>query len=131
MNLPDISFAPCLIATLFLFHEGSATATDGDSDEVDSGEQSEHNLNNYCDWFRPTLIRWLQMSRGRTLDRIRRAVELDKAKAVDDIVKHTSSAVDTIGCLNGISRQICVLFLENIVFCLRDVAVLTFFKVVL
>ena len=60
-------------------------------------------LYNYHDWFRPTLLKWLQMSKGNTLSVITKAVEVDSAKRVDDIVKHSSSAVDTIACLTGIS----------------------------
>uniref|UniRef100_F6UTA8 C2 domain-containing protein n=1 Tax=Ciona intestinalis TaxID=7719 RepID=F6UTA8_CIOIN len=59
-------------------------------------------VDGFVDWFRPTVLRWLQMSRGRTNSRLRKAVELDPARRVDDIVKHTSSAVDTIGCLTGV-----------------------------
>uniref|UniRef100_H2ZHP4 C2 domain-containing protein n=1 Tax=Ciona savignyi TaxID=51511 RepID=H2ZHP4_CIOSA len=51
------------------------------------------NLRSFVDWFRPTVLRWLQMSRGRTNSRLRKAVELDQVERVDEIVKHTSSAL--------------------------------------
>lgn len=57
----------------------------------------------YHNWFRPTVLRWLQMSRGRTIQLLSAAVKLDKVERLDDIVKHSSSAVDAIGCLNSIS----------------------------
>ncbi|XP_078492943.1 BAI1-associated protein 3-like [Ciona intestinalis] len=78
----------------------SITMVDGQS--IDKNGNDEANLRGFVDWFRPTVLRWLQMSRGRTNSRLRKAVELDPARRVDDIVKHTSSAVDTIGCLTGI-----------------------------
>ncbi|CAK8687755.1 unnamed protein product [Clavelina lepadiformis] len=63
---------------------------------------SSSSTSQYQDWFRPALLRWLQMSRNRTRRLMTKAVELDSVTRLDDIVKHTSSAVDTIGCLTGV-----------------------------
>ena len=67
------------------------------------GQLPETDMSCFHNWFRPALLRWLQMSRVKTTLLLKKAVEVDQMKSVDEIVKHTSSAVDTMGCLDGIS----------------------------
>ncbi|XP_039273760.2 protein unc-13 homolog D-like [Styela clava] len=74
--------------------------------QLTNGEEKVINhidaLKGFHEWFRPTILRWLQMSRGRTVLRLTAAVQLDKVQRMDDIVKHSSSAVDAIACLDSV-----------------------------
>uniref|UniRef100_A0A1I8PQW5 Protein unc-13 homolog 4B n=1 Tax=Stomoxys calcitrans TaxID=35570 RepID=A0A1I8PQW5_STOCA len=47
-------------------------------------------------WFMPGVTHWLSISIVKALKRIEKAIELDELKAVDETVKYSSSAVDTI-----------------------------------
>lgn len=53
-------------------------------------------LNDYYNWFSPAVQNWLEISAFKACTRIQRAVELDKLTPVDDSVKYSSSAVDTL-----------------------------------
>lgn len=44
----------------------------------------------------PGVTHWLDISIIKALTRIQKAIELDQLKAVDDTVKYSSSAVDTL-----------------------------------
>ncbi|XP_075147164.1 C2 and C2B_Munc13-like domain-containing protein staccato isoform X2 [Haematobia irritans] len=53
-------------------------------------------LLNFYNWFMPGVAHWLSISIIKALKRIEKAIELDELKAVDETVKYSSSAVDTI-----------------------------------
>ena len=85
-------------------------------DDPDGGTAQKIDMSCFQNWFRPALLRWLQMSRIKTTLLLKKAVEVDQMKSVDEIVKHTSSAVDTMGCLDGISCFYLILFISFIFF---------------
>ena len=45
-------------------------------------------------WFNKAVARWLDIALYKAMQRIIKAVELDDLSPVDDLVKHSSSAVD-------------------------------------
>jgi BAI1-associated protein 3 len=45
-------------------------------------------------WFDKSVARWLDIALYKAMQRIIRAVELDDLEPVDEMVKHSSSAVD-------------------------------------
>lgn len=53
-------------------------------------------INNFHNWFMPGVAHWLAISVIKALKRIEKAIELDELKAVDETVKYSSSAVDTL-----------------------------------
>ncbi|XP_032520325.2 BAI1-associated protein 3 [Danaus plexippus] len=50
-------------------------------------------------WFEPLIDRWLAVTKTMALQRVRAAVELDRAVDGEHIVKHSTSSVDTAACL--------------------------------
>ncbi|XP_055321737.1 protein unc-13 homolog 4B isoform X2 [Sitodiplosis mosellana] len=53
-------------------------------------------INDYHNWFTSGVAHWLDISLYKALKRIEKAIELDKLTPVDDTVKYSSSAVDTL-----------------------------------
>ncbi|PIK44409.1 hypothetical protein BSL78_18733 [Apostichopus japonicus] len=53
--------------------------------------------------FKKTVQRWFDVTRQESLQRITKAVELDKMNTMDSIVKHSTSAVDATGCIKVFS----------------------------
>lgn len=53
-------------------------------------------LTKYHLWFQQGVARWLDIAAYKAMQRIERAVELDKLIKIDPIVEHSSSAVDTL-----------------------------------
>ncbi|XP_037945402.1 protein unc-13 homolog 4B isoform X2 [Teleopsis dalmanni] len=53
-------------------------------------------IENFYTWFIPGVTHWLDISILKALNRIDKAIELDRLKAVDETVKYSSSAVDTL-----------------------------------
>lgn len=47
-------------------------------------------------WFMPGVTHWLDISIIKALNRIGKAIELDQLRPVDETVKYSSSAVDTL-----------------------------------
>ncbi len=45
-------------------------------------------------WFNKAVARWLDIALYKAMQRIIKAVQLDQLRPVDDLVKHSSSAVD-------------------------------------
>ena len=45
-------------------------------------------------WFNEAAMRWLEIAEYKAMERIEKAVQLDNLTAVDEIVHHSSSAVD-------------------------------------
>ena len=48
----------------------------------------------YHKWFIRAVAKWLDIALFKAIKRILKAVELDNLQTVDDLVRHTSSAVD-------------------------------------
>lgn len=57
---------------------------------------TEFKINNYPDWFKDGVLHWLDISVYKALIRIEKAIELDRLQPVDETVKYSSSAVDTL-----------------------------------
>ncbi|XP_017103350.2 protein unc-13 homolog 4B isoform X1 [Drosophila bipectinata] len=53
-------------------------------------------LSNFYPWFERGVTHWLDISIIKALNRIQKAIDLDQLKAVDETVKYSSSAVDTL-----------------------------------
>ncbi len=51
-------------------------------------------LSHYHIWFNSIVTRWLDIALYKAMQRIIKAVQLDALEPVDELVKHTSSAVD-------------------------------------
>ena len=58
-----------------------------------------------CDWWRARHVTPCSPLIGAAMQRIIRAVELDQLSPVDDLVKHSSSAVDIRTVLMQVSRD--------------------------
>lgn len=67
--------------------------------EIFSAEESQsiypilEFLDNYT-WFNKAVARWLDIALYKAMQRIIKAVEIDDLEPVDELVKHSSSAVD-------------------------------------
>ena len=57
-------------------------------------------MNNFNDWFRPALLRWLDVSHTKTKEIIEKTVEVEKMKKIDNLIKNSSSAIDTTSALS-------------------------------
>lgn len=57
---------------------------------------TEYRITEYPLWFAPGVTHWLDISVYKALIRIERAIELDVLQPVDETVKYSSSAVDTL-----------------------------------
>lgn len=57
---------------------------------------TEYKINQYYKWFTPGVTHWLDISVYKALIRIEKAIELDQLTPVDETVKYSSSAVDTL-----------------------------------
>ncbi|KAH8309667.1 hypothetical protein KR044_007803 [Drosophila immigrans] len=53
-------------------------------------------MTNFYQWFERGVTHWLDISVIKALNRIQKAIDLDKLHAVDETVKYSSSAVDTL-----------------------------------
>ncbi|GLH12147.1 Protein unc-13 homolog 4B, partial [Gryllus bimaculatus] len=69
---------------------------------ISSEETKKHRLSEYHRWFHRSVAQWLDIALWKTLKRIQKAVELDNLVPVSDSVKHSSSAIDTLGIFNQI-----------------------------
>uniref|UniRef100_A0A8D8CI16 Protein unc-13 homolog D n=3 Tax=Culex pipiens TaxID=7175 RepID=A0A8D8CI16_CULPI len=58
--------------------------------------ESNFAIDEYHRWFTTGVTHWLDISVYKALMRIHRAIELDKLQPVDETVKYSSSAVDTL-----------------------------------
>ena len=70
--------------------DSGAESTNSSSESVSSLE----NVHNYHKWFTKAVAKWLDIALFKAMKRILRAVHLDKLDPVDDLVRHTTSAVD-------------------------------------
>ena len=62
-------------------------------------------ITGFHQWFYRGVAQWLDMALYKAMQRIEKAVELDRLVPVDASVKYSSSAVDTL----SIFYQVCVL----------------------
>ena len=93
------------------FYEGfavvkSSETTGGGGDDPDGSG----GVGSYHRWFIRAVAKWLDMALSKAIGRIVRAVELDDLRrTVDDLVLHTTSAVDirtVIGQIETFWRQL-------------------------
>ena len=53
-------------------------------------------------WFLPVVFKWVHLCKEENQKILEEAIRVDESvKRVDDIVKHSLSAVDTVTCLNA------------------------------
>lgn len=64
-------------------------------------------LQNYHEWFRPSLERWIMVSKAKALQRVRAAILRDRLAEGERIVRHSSSSVDTASCFYQMRRFWC------------------------
>lgn len=62
----------------------------------------DNDIDKYHLWFNEGVSHWLDISVFKALTRIEKAIELDKLVPLDDSVKYTSSAVDTLAIFHQI-----------------------------
>lgn len=61
-----------------------------------STECDSFQIKNFHCWFHAGVAQWLDISVYKALQRIKKAIELDKLIPVDATVRYSSSAVDTL-----------------------------------
>ncbi|XP_052868103.1 protein unc-13 homolog 4B [Anopheles cruzii] len=61
-----------------------------------SPDESNFAIDEYHRWFMTGVTHWLDIAVYKALTRIHKAIELDKLQPVDETVKYSSSAVDTL-----------------------------------
>ncbi|XP_072156728.1 BAI1-associated protein 3 isoform X1 [Bemisia tabaci] len=55
-------------------------------------------VQNFYQWFEPAVDKWLDLAKVMAMQRIHKAMELNKVCSGELIVKHTTSAIDTSAC---------------------------------
>ncbi|XP_061411564.1 BAI1-associated protein 3-like [Lethenteron reissneri] len=55
-------------------------------------------------WFQPAINKWFVVIQQKIHDRIRKAVSIDSLEAMDSLVFHSTSAVDTATCLSQLEK---------------------------
>jgi BAI1-associated protein 3 len=63
---------------------------------IGSDHQVEYKCSKFHTWFHRGVAQWLDIALYKALKRIKKAVELGNLKPIDDNVKFSSSAVDTL-----------------------------------
>lgn len=58
--------------------------------------ENNFKINSFHNWFTTGVTHWLDISVFKAFNRIEKAIDLDQLIAVDDTVKYSSSAVDTL-----------------------------------
>ena len=71
------------------------------------------NLSQYHEWFRFQLERWMVMSHEKSIAVIRKAIAVDDAAKLNDLIFFSSSAVDVGVCLNELSELVSQLAWPN------------------
>lgn len=68
--------------------------------------ESMHTLkiHNYADWFADGVAYWLDMHHAIAVRRVKKAIEMDKLIPVDEMVKYSTSAIDTLAILQSIKE---------------------------
>ncbi|XP_076272507.1 BAI1 associated protein 3 [Rhynchophorus ferrugineus] len=88
---PDAAYSR-LIFSIYLEVKDLATF----SHNLPSGGDHKLLLVRCHEWFEPSVSHWLSMCKGKSLQRVRTAVDLQKPCDGDKLVKHSSSAVDVV-----------------------------------
>lgn len=61
-------------------------------------------IHNYHDWFVNGVSYWLDMHHYTAFTRIKKAIEMDTLKPIDEMVKYSSSAIDTMAIFQSIKE---------------------------
>ncbi|XP_073901203.1 protein unc-13 homolog D isoform X3 [Castor canadensis] len=61
-------------------------------------------LDGFHRWFQPAIPSWLQKTYSVALERVQRAVQMDKLVPLGELIKHSTSAVDLSTCFAQISH---------------------------
>lgn len=86
----------CINTYIILFHEFSLSSKlTSPKDLYIQG--SFHN------WFHTSVAQWLDIAYFKAINRIKKAVQLDSLKPVDEFAQFTSSAVDTAHIFHQVS----------------------------
>ena len=100
----------CQDSVLFCFYKEFTLPADKDALEFGATEVDAPvavTLQSHRQWFLPVVFKWAQMNKLENQKILENAVRLDESvKRVDNIAKHSSSAVDTMDCLNATGMQI-------------------------
>lgn len=68
-------------------------------------ESTAHlNIHNYHEWFADGVAYWIDMHHSIAFKRIKKAIEVDQLIPVDDVVKYSTSAVDTFAIFESIKE---------------------------
>ncbi|XP_022254946.1 BAI1-associated protein 3-like, partial [Limulus polyphemus] len=73
-------------------------------DNLPPDERTELVISNYHLWFSDVIDQWFTVAKVKARQRIKKALELDKIKSVDNLVKYSTSAVDTATCFAQIKE---------------------------
>lgn len=68
-------------------------------------DSDSFHIRNFYQWFHGGVAQWLDIAVFKALQRIEKAVELDKLMPVDGTVRYSSSAVDTISIFYQVSIE--------------------------
>lgn len=61
-------------------------------------------IHNYHDWFADGVTYWLEMHHSTAFRRIKKAIEMDKLIPIDEMVKYSTSAIDTLAIFQSIKE---------------------------
>lgn len=61
-------------------------------------------IDNYHEWFANGVTYWLDMHHSTAFKRIKKAIEVDQLQPVDEMVKYSTSAIDTIAIFHSIKE---------------------------
>lgn len=69
-------------------------------------ESETYHIKNFHKWFHGGVAQWLDIAVFKALQRIDKAVELDNLMPVDETVKYSSSALDTLTIFHQVTITI-------------------------
>ncbi|XP_076366193.1 BAI1-associated protein 3-like isoform X2 [Tachypleus tridentatus] len=73
-------------------------------DKLPQNERTQLVISNYHLWFSDVIDQWFTVAKVKARQRIKKALELDKIQCVDNLVKYSTSAVDTVTCFSQIKQ---------------------------
>ncbi|OWF45641.1 BAI1-associated protein 3-like isoform X2 [Mizuhopecten yessoensis] len=73
-------------------------------ENLPSGDQRNVQIVQYYQWFRFVAANWIEVARQKSLQRITKAVELDKVAEVTEGTKYSTSAVDVCCCFSQMTE---------------------------
>lgn len=65
-------------------------------------ESMQLKIHNYHDWFGDGVTYWLDMHHSTAFRRIKKAIEMDELIPIDEMVKHSTSAIDALAIFQSI-----------------------------